>query len=77
VKCCNHDHVKHSPFPCMHTFLTHCEHAIGAPETAASFELERVNPEGPEVTQEMEVQPARPEGLERKLSALVTSPLRS
>jgi len=32
--------------------------AIGAPEVAASFELERVNPEGPEVTQETEVQPA-------------------
>jgi len=33
-------------------------HAIGAPETATSFELDRVNPEGPEVTQETEVQPA-------------------
>jgi len=33
-------------------------HAIGAPETAVSFELERVNPEGPEVNQETEVQPA-------------------
>jgi len=33
-------------------------YAIGAPEVAASFELERVNPEGPEVTQETEVQPA-------------------
>jgi len=30
-------------------------HAIGVPEIAASFELERVNPEGPEVTQEREV----------------------
>jgi len=36
-------------------------HAIGAPETAASFELERVNPEGPEVSQKTEVQPAGPE----------------
>jgi len=36
-------------------------HAIGAPETATSFELEKVNPEGPEVTQEMEVQPAAQE----------------
>jgi len=35
-------------------------HAIGAPETATSFQLERVNPEGPEVTQETEVQPAGP-----------------
>jgi len=42
----------------MHTFLTPYVHAIGAPEIAASFELERVNPEGPEVTQETEVQPA-------------------
>jgi len=33
-------------------------HAIGALEIAASFELERVNPEGTEVTQETEVQPA-------------------
>jgi len=35
-------------------------HAIGAPETAALSELERVIPEGPEATQEMEVQPADP-----------------
>jgi len=32
-------------------------HAIGASEVAASFELERVSPEGPEVTQEVEAQP--------------------
>jgi len=32
-------------------------HAIGALETATSFELERVIPEGPEVTQETEAQP--------------------
>ena len=67
MKCCDHDHVKHSPFPRMHTFLTHCVHAIGAPETAALFELERVNPEGPEVTQEMEVQPAGPEEPEEEV----------
>jgi len=36
-------------------------HAIGALDAAVSFELERVNPEGPEVTQETEVQPAGPE----------------
>jgi len=36
-------------------------HAIGAPETTTSFELERVIPEGPEVAQEIEVQPAGPE----------------
>jgi len=33
-------------------------HAIGASEAAASFELERVNHEGPEINQEVEVQPA-------------------
>ena len=33
-------------------------HAIGAPEVAASFELKRVNHEGPKITQETEVQPA-------------------
>jgi hypothetical protein len=44
----------------MHTFLTHLVHAIGAPEIAASFELESVSPEGPEGTQETEVQLAGP-----------------
>jgi len=52
VKCCDHEHVKHSPFPHMHTFHTPYVHAIGASEIAASFELERVNPEGLKVTQE-------------------------
>jgi len=33
-------------------------HAIGAPEAAALFELDQVNHEGPEITQEAEVQPA-------------------
>ena len=36
-------------------------HPIGAPKAATSFEHERVNPEGPEVAQETEVQPAGPE----------------
>ena len=42
-------------------------HAIGAPETAALFELERVIPEGPEATQETEVQPAGPEEPEEEV----------
>jgi len=42
-------------------------HAIGALEIAASFKLERVNPEGPEVTQEAEVQPAEPEEPEEEV----------
>jgi hypothetical protein len=44
---------------CAHSSLI--AHAIVAPEIAASFELERVNPEGPEVTQETEVQLVGPE----------------
>jgi len=42
-------------------------HAIGAPETATLFEIERVNPEGSEVTQEMEVHPAGPEEPEEEV----------
>jgi len=42
-------------------------HAIGAPEMAASFELERVNHEGPEITQEAEVQPAGQEEPEEEV----------
>jgi len=38
----------------MHTFLF-IEHAIGAPDTTASFELQ-VNPEGQEGNPEVEVQ---------------------
>jgi len=33
-------------------------HAIGASEATASFELDRVDHEGPEIKQEVEVQPA-------------------
>ena len=33
-------------------------HAIGAPETAASFELHQANPEGQKIHPEAEVQPA-------------------
>jgi len=42
-------------------------HAIGAPETAVSFELERVNPEGLEINQETEVQPAGQEEPEEEV----------
>jgi len=42
-------------------------HAIGAPETAASFELNRVKHEGPEITQEAEVQPAGQEEPEEEV----------
>ena len=49
---------KHSSFSPYAYIPYSFMHAIGAPEIAASFELERVNPEGPEVTQETEGQPA-------------------
>jgi len=42
-------------------------HAIGAPEVAAAFELERVNHEGPEITQEAEVLPAGQEEPEEEV----------
>jgi len=42
-------------------------HAIGAAEVAASFELERVINEGPEITQEAEAQPVRQEEPEEKV----------
>jgi len=41
-------------------------HAIGAPETTASFELQ-VNPEGQEVNPEVEVQPAGQEEPEEEV----------
>jgi len=41
----------------MHTFLF-IVHAIGAPETTVSFELNQANPEGQEINPEVEVQPA-------------------
>jgi len=50
---------------CAHSSLI--AHAIGAPEIAAAFELERVNPEGPEVTKETEVQLAGPEEPEEEV----------
>jgi len=42
-------------------------HAIGASEAAASFELERVNNEGPEINQAVEVQPAGQEEPEEEV----------
>jgi len=42
-------------------------HAIGASEAAASFELERVINEGPEITQEAEAHPVRQEEPEEKV----------
>ena len=57
----------------MHTFLTHCVHAIGAPEIAVSFELERVNPEGPEVTRRQRSNQQDPRSPKRKSRAQVTS----
>jgi len=42
-------------------------HAIGAPEAATSVELDRVIHEGPEITQEVEVQPAGQEEPEEEV----------
>jgi len=50
----------------MHTFLL-IVHAIGAPEAAASFELNLVNPEGQEINHEVEVQPAGQEEPEEEV----------
>jgi len=42
-------------------------HAIGAPEVAASLELDRGINEGPKITQEAEVQPAGQEDPEEEV----------
>ena len=42
-------------------------HATSASEAAALFELDRVNHEGPEITQEAEVQPAGQEEPEEEV----------
>jgi len=42
-------------------------HAIGASEAAASFELDRVNHEGPEINPEVEVQPVGQEEPEEEV----------
>ena len=55
----------HYHLVCTHSLLI--VHAIGAPEVATSFELERVNPKGPEVTQETEVQLAGQEEPEEEV----------
>ena len=46
----------HPHLVCTHVLLI--VHAIGAPETTASFELHQANPEGQEISPEVEVQPA-------------------
>ena len=46
----------HPHLVCTHFLLI--VHAIGAPEAAASFELNQVNHEVQEINQEVEVQPA-------------------
>ena len=55
----------HHHLVCTHFSLI--VHAIGASEAAASFELDRVNHEGPEITQEAEVQPAGQEEPEEEV----------
>jgi len=50
-------------------------HAIGASEVAASFELERVNHEGPEITQEPEVQPPGQEEPEEEVECPSKKPV--
>ena len=65
--------VKYSFFV-VHLLIT--EHAIGASDVAASFDLQ-VNPEGQEGSQEVEVQQVGLEEPKKKLSAQVTSQLRS
>ena len=59
----------------MHVFLL-VEHAIGASDVTASFELQ-ANPEGQEGSQEVEVQQVGLEEPKKKLSAQVTSQFRS
>jgi len=49
----------------MHPFLL-IMHAIGAPDTTASFELQE-NPEGQEINPEVEVQQARHEEPEEEI----------
>jgi len=49
----------------MHTFLF-IVHAIGAPETTATFELQ-VNPDGQEINPEVEVQQAGHEEPEEEI----------
>jgi len=60
----DHYVIKH-PFFCMHTLLF-LEHAIGASDVTASFDLQ-VNPEGQEGSQEVEVQQVGPEELEEEV----------
>jgi len=57
----------HPHLVCTHALLI--VHAIGASEVAASFELERVNHEGPVITQEAEAQPAGQEEPEEEVES--------
>jgi len=50
----------------MHTFLLIVD-AIGAPEAAVSFKLNQAIHDGPEITQEAEVQPAGQEEPEEEV----------
>ena len=58
--------IKHSSSSKMHTFL-YIVHAIGAPETTASVELNQANPEGQEFNPEVEVQQAGHEEPEEEI----------
>ena len=58
--------TKHSSSSSMHTFLLIVD-AIGAPEAAVSFKLNQAIHDGPEITQEAEVQPAGQEEPEEEV----------
>jgi len=49
-------------------------HAIAASEIGATLEIERVNPEGQENTQESEAQPAGPKEPEEEVECLSHEP---
>ena len=55
----------HPHLVCTHFLLI--MHAIGAPDAAVSFELNQANHEGPEITQEAEVQPGGQEEPEEEV----------
>ena len=55
----------HPHLVCTHVLLI--VHAIGAPETTASFELHQANPEGQEISPEVEVQQAGQEEPEEEV----------
>jgi len=55
----------HHHLVCTHFLLI--AHAIGASEATASFELNQVNHEGPEINEEVVVQPAGEEEPEQEV----------